>query len=313
MAFPESAGQVSQLDLFRDSLPSKPYCANQLTAGLVIRSLEHALRYQYIQPNHRNSKLWLVFDIDRPTCVAEITDDRDLPSPHIFVQNPDNGHAHVFYGLETPVHLNRNSSFKAMKFAAAVDCAFTVQLDADAQYCGLIAKNPVHQRWRAYSMTAESYSLGEMSEYVDLTDYNDQRRLMPETGLGRNVNLFNRLRRWAYRAIRQGWPDYDQWHRACLDRAIGYNRTSNPLPVSEVKSTALSVAKWTHQRFNPAEFSERQAHRGSMKGQKIRSINLDQAVVYHEGGMPQRMIAKELGVSQKTISNWLRLSKSHIR
>ena len=162
-------------------------------------------------------------------------------------------------------------------------------------------------------MTAESYSLGEMSEYVDLTDYNDQRRLMPETGLGRNVNLFNRLRRWAYRAIRQGWPDYDQWHRACLDRAIGYNRTSNPLPVSEVKSTALSVAKWTHQRFNPAEFSELQAHRGSMKGQKIRSINLDQAVVYHEGGMPQRMIAKELGVSQKTISNWLRLSKSHIR
>lgn len=311
MALPDFAGRNSQLDLFRDSLPSKPYCSNDLTTGLRIRSMDTALRYAYIQPNHPNSKLWLVFDIDRPTCVSEITDDCDLPAPHIFVQNPANSHAHAYYGLETPVHLNQDSSLNAIRFAGAVDCAFTVQLDADAQYCGLIAKNPVHKRWRAYSITADSYSLGEMSEYVDLTHYNDRRKHLPETGLGRNVNLFNRLRKWSYQAIRQGWPDFDQWHQACYDRATGYNRTSNPLPVTEVKSTALSVAKWTHKRFTPAAFSELQASRGARKGKQVRDAHMQTVLDMREQGYSLRMIADYIGVNHQTISNWV--SKSHIR
>lgn len=48
---------------------------NDLTAELLIRSIEHLLKHQFIQPNHQNSNLWLVFDIDRATCVDEITDD----------------------------------------------------------------------------------------------------------------------------------------------------------------------------------------------------------------------------------------------
>jgi len=237
----------------------------------------------------------------------------DLPAPHIFTQNPDNQHAHAFYGLETAVHLNRNSSAKAIRFAAAVDCAFTERMDADAQYCGLIAKNPMHERWRTYSINAESYSLGEMSEYVDLAKYGDRRRSMPETGLGRNVNLFNRLRLWAYKAIRQGWPDFDQWHRACFDRAVGYNQTSNPLPISEVKSTALSVAKWTYRNFNSGAFSELQAHRGSQKGQKVRDEKLEQAIALREEGFSFSQIAKELDIPKPTIGRWLKSSQSHIR
>ena len=306
MGFQGSTRTISQMSLFHDSLPLKPYCANELTAGLRIRSLEHALRYQHIQPNHPNSKLWLVYDIDRPTCVSEITDDLDLPSPHIFVQNPANQHAHAFYGLEAPVHLNTNSSNKAIRFAAAVDCAFTAGLDADAQYCGLIAKNPVHERWRTYSINSESYSLGEMSEYVDLDPFKDRRRSMPETGLGRNVNLFNRLRKWAYKAIRQGWPDADQWHRACLDRAVGYNQTCNPLPVSEVHATAKSVGKWTYRHFSSAAFSELQAHRGSLKGKTVREVKLDRAVELREAGISIGKIAEELQLSKSTVQYWLK-------
>jgi hypothetical protein len=189
-------------------------------------------------------------------------------------------------------------------------------MDADAQYCGLIAKNPMHERWRTYSINAESYSLGEMSEYVDLAKYGDRRRSMPETGLGRNVNLFNRLRLWAYKAIRQGWPDFDQWHRACFDRAVGYNQTSNPLPISEVKSTALSVAKWTYRNFNSAAFSELQAHRGSQKGQKVRDEKLARVIELQAAGWTRRMIAEEVGVDQSTITRWLKarvLVQSHIR
>jgi len=313
MPLPDFAGRVVQLDLFRSSLTPKPYCSNDLTTGLRIRSLEFALCCAYIQPNHPNSKIHMVYDIDRATCIDEITDDLNLPAPHIFVQNPDNLHAHAYYTLETAVHLNPNSSKKAIRFAAAVDCAFTTALDADAQFCGLIAKNPLHERWRTYAGNVASYSLTEMSEYVDLQRYGDRRRAMPETGLGRNVNLFNRLRKWAYKAIRQGWPDIDQWHRACLERAEAYNLTDNPLPANEVQHTAASVAKWTHRNMSPEGFSELQSVRGSRKGQKVRDEKLEQAVAMKLAGMSVRAIAKELEQSKSTIHDWLKVSGSHIR
>ena len=307
--------KYNQLDLFTGSLPAKPYCTDDLTTGLRIRCVDLALRQRYIQPNHPNSKLWLVYDIDRPTCVYELTDDLNLPAPHFFVQNPKNQHAHAFYGLETAVHLNLSSSQKAIRFAAAVDCAFTEKMDADGQYTGLIAKNPAHQHWRTYTVNCDSYELGELSEYVDLESYGDRRKSMPDTGLGRNVNLFNRLRRWSYKAIRQGWPDSAQWHRAVLDRAVGYNVADNPLPYGEVRNTAKSVAKWTYKHFTPEGFSQLQASRGSRKGKKRREELMPRVLEMVSQGVSQRAIADELGLTDRTVRNWLKdkSGKSHIR
>ena len=296
---------TNQLEMFKGSLPVKPYCTNDPTDGLLIRSVEHALRHRYVQPNHPNCKLWLVYDIDRATCVSEITDDLNLPAPHFFVQNPLNGHAHVFYGLETAVHLNLHSSQKAIRFAAAVDCALTRDLSADAQYVGLIAKNPANEHWRTYAINAESYDLGELAEYVDLDAFGDRRRSMPDTGLGRNVNLFNRLRLWSYKAIRQGWPDSNQWHRAVLQRAEGYNATDNPLPYREVVATAKSVAKWTYRHFSQEGFSRLQASRGSRKGKKRRDELMPKVLEMNAQGASQQAIASAVGVSQPTIRSWL--------
>lgn len=311
------AGGVLQLDLFRSSIPKKPYCSNDLTTGLVIRSAASALEHRYIQPNHPNSKIYIVFDIDRATCIDEITDEIGLPGPNIFVQNPDNKKAHAFYALETPVHLNTSSSRKAIRFAAAVDCAFGEKLKADADYCGLIAKNPLHDHWRTYAGNSACYSLNEMAEFVDLSKFNDKRRRMPNTGMGRNCNLFDSTRHWSYKAIRQGWPEFDQWLLACQQRVEMYNgRLPAPLPVSEVRSIAKSVAKWTHRNMSEQGFSELQAARGSRKGQKVRDENLQRCLALSEAGWSQRMIAEELGIAQSTIGDWLRASKvtgSHIR
>lgn len=281
----------------------------------MIRSVEHALRLRYIQPNHPNSKLWLVYDIDRATCVSELTDDFSLPCPHFFIQNPANQHAHAYYGLETAVHLNVNSSQKAMRFAAAVDCALTVQMSADGQFTGLIAKNPAHEHWRTYTINSEPYELGEIADYLDLDKYGDKRRTMPECGLGRNVNLFNRLRHWAYKAIRQGWPDEDQWHRAVLERANGYNLIDNPLPWNEVRHIATSVAKWTFKHFSQEGFGQLQASRGSRKGKQRRDELMPKVVEMNAQGATQQEIAEVIGVTQQTVSNWLTslITKSHIR
>ncbi len=312
----------NQLKLFTGSLPAKPYCTNDPTAGMVIRNPVHALQRRYVQPNHINSKLWLVYDIDRPTCVNELTDDLLLPAPHFFVQNLENQHAHAFYGLETAIHLNENSSRKAMRFAAAVDCGITAQMKADGQYSGLIAKNPTHQHWRTYIINCESYDLGELAEYLDLDQYGDRRRLLPETGLGRNVNLFNRLRHWSYKAIRQGWPDSEQWDRAVLDRAIGYNthydgkgEKKPPLHFKEVRQIAKSVSRWTFKNFSSHGFSKVQSARGKRKGKKRRDELMPKVLEMRAQGATQQAIADALSLTDRTVRNWLKdkTGKSHIR
>jgi hypothetical protein len=114
------------------------------------------------------------------------------------------------------------------------------------------------------------YDLGWLADYVDLSAYSNQRR-MPDYGLGRNCNLFDYLRNWAYKAIRQGWPNYEQWYEACLTRAEGYNvkNFKTPLPSGETKATAKSVANFTHKEFSSAGFSAWQARQGGKVGGKI--------------------------------------------
>ncbi|MDQ6192508.1 primase C-terminal domain-containing protein (plasmid) [Klebsiella pneumoniae] len=94
------------------------------------------------------------------------------------------------------------------------------------------------------------YDLAWLSDYLDLSSYNG-RKSLPEYGLGRNRTC-SRKRARAYKAIRQGWPDYPEWLAACVDRASGYNaQFEQPLPANEVRHTAKSIAKWTHQHQAP--------------------------------------------------------------
>jgi len=232
-----------QLALFKQSLPTKPYCSDDLSEGLIIRSTDRALDRRYIQQNHPNSKTWLSFDIDRPTCADEITDDLNMPAPTLLIQNKTNGHAHALYALETAVHLNKSSSIKAIRFAGAVDSSFSAALDADPNYVGLITKNPFHQHWQTYSIGSQ-YDLHDLSEYVDLVS--DRRRALDNVGLGRNCNLFDSVRRAAYRFI-ESFRDasFDAWADYILSIAESHNNEFNaPLPYSEVKSTAKSVSGW---------------------------------------------------------------------
>jgi len=317
------APRSTQLDLFKNNLPRKPYCADDLVYGLKIRNIEHAINHRYIQPDHPNSKLWLKFDIDRGTAPDEITDDLNLPCPTIFIQNPKNGHAHALYALENPVHLNPNSSTAALRYAAAVDVSLSLALGADPNYVGLITKNPLHESWRTYGL-AGSYSLAELSDYLDLTQFNDRRKKLPEIGLGRNVLLFETLRSWAYKAIRQGWPQYDRWIKACEDRAQGINNGFvSPLHWSEIKATAKSVAKWTHANISATGFSQWQSVMGKKGGDKntpeqqsLKGIASGEArwvasedkrasaILLRSNGMSYRAIAAELGVTHPTVMAW---------
>ncbi|WP_180015693.1 primase C-terminal domain-containing protein, partial [Acinetobacter sp. YH16031] len=130
-------------------------------------------------------------------------------------------------------------------------------------------------------------------------------------GLGRNVTMFEKGRHWAYKAIRDYMHHNTslEWEKAVRAQIEAINSGfEQPLPYSEVKATAKSIAKWVWQRFSYGEFSAVQAVRGA-KGGKAKglaySVKREQAIQLKANGMNNTQIAKQLEVDRKTVRRWL--------
>lgn len=301
---------MHQLEIFKDHLPQKAYSCDQFDVDNKVRQLEYAIKKRYIQPNDFNSTAWLVFDIDRATCPDEIKHDRLAPEPTVFVQNRANQHAHLFYLLRKPVHQNKHSSQDAIKFAAAVQYGLAVKLDADLGYAGLLAKNALHEHWRVIETMPYAYELHELGESVDLKLLNTKIKDRPEYGLGRNCILFDKVSQWSYRAIRQGWPDYEQWHKAVLARTEMLNhKFTTPMLYNEYKHIAKSIANWTHSNLSKQGFAKWQSNNGKRSGMARAKKSEDkriQAIEMLANGYKKKDIASVLDVHQNTITNWLK-------
>lgn len=251
-------------ETFQNRLPKRPYCSNDLNQGLIIRPASTALSLRHIQPNAPLEVAWLIFDLDY-VGAAFAWERANLPPPTLTVSNPANGHAHLFYGLTTPVGVSDAARMAPIRYAAALQAAFIAKLRADPGYAGLIAKNPFHDSWRSV-WVPHLYDLSELAEYVDLPKSLSRN---VETGLGRNCTLFDRVRSWAYSwalIYKNGGATLEQWNRAVLEQAVTINSFDIPLSFSEVKGTAKSVAKWTWKRFSEEAFSAIQSARGRRGG-----------------------------------------------
>lgn len=255
--------QATPLTLFEKRLPKKPYSTDYLGAGLNINSVKKAIKARYIQHNGPTHQYWLVFDVDRMGAAIDWAD-RSCPPPNFTVKNPANGHAHLFYGLQVSVRTAPDGSASALRYAAAVESALRAKLDADLGYSGLVSKNPLNPFWQVAIWEENLYTLSDLESWLDISVKNTKTE--QEYGLGRNCTLFERLRIWSYRAIRQGWPEYGRWLEAVLTRADAYNDFSNPLSFNEVKATARSVAKYTYKNFSKEGFSQWQAVQGRKGG-----------------------------------------------
>ena len=242
------------LELFNDRLPHKPYFSDDLHFGVRIAGKERAILAKYIQFNQPHAMFWLGFDVDRAGAAIDWSD-RNAPAPTLTITNPDNGHAHLLYALKTSIRTAPDGKMKPLRYAAAVENALRKKLEADAGYSGLICKNPNHGHWKIAVWQPELYTLDWLADFLDLNAAYDK-EIVGDYGLGRNCTLFDRTRKWAYRAIRQGWPEYDQWLQACYERACVYNlQFAAPLDENEVSAIAKSIAKWTGKNFSKETFS----------------------------------------------------------
>ena len=307
----------AQLSDFFENLAHKPYCADELLYGLQIRPKKTAINMQYIQGNQPCMIHYFFFDIDSAEAVMA-WHDANLPMPYWTAQTQKNGHAHICYKLEIPLCTSELASQKAISYAAKIQAGLANKLGADVGYSHLITKNPFHPDWRTTFWTERAYTLDYLADFVELPKKLSKKQEV--SGLGRNCTLFDTVRKWAYTAVRDYLHHHSSltWEKAVLTHLEALNgEFQEPLPYSEIKATAKSIANYCWRKFSHAGFSEWQSNNAQRanakgacsKGGKARSQQFNdlrqQALQLHIQGMNNTKIAEHLNVSRKTITRWI--------
>ncbi len=324
------------IERFKAHLPVKPYCTDDLGAGLRILPLKDALGKAYIQHNHPGMVWVLAFDVDReivdPNDWWPVWDRAGLPEPNLTTQTISTGRGHLLYFLEAGVCTTTAARPKPMEFLAALERAYTVALGADPGYAKLVTKNPCCDRWLVWQIHAHPYTLGELAEHVDLAPHHSLPEASAAYGTGRNVTLFHQTRYWAYSAIREYWAPngLPRWHKAVLGHVEALNgQFQRPLPHSEAKAIAKSITNWTWKKITPHGLQdlikrthspekqrergkrntpEQQATKGKASGVSRRAAREDlraSARLMAVAGHSTRQIGTALGVNHATVVRWL--------
>lgn len=305
------------LEQFTDKLPNKPYCTNNLEHGLVIRPKAVAVNYQYLQPDHPYYQNYLILDLDYESSLIEILYSMTgIPMPNLLIENKDNGRSHIFFTLKTPIYKTDASRVKPIIYANAVLRRLQSLFNADVGYSGLIAKNPIHEQWRAYTLRNKPYSLNELASKLEI-DWKEANKPIKQdeaVGLGRNCYVFHSARFWAYTAVREfRGKTYNQWLQTVIDHCLKLNEgLSCPMQYGEIKGIAKSIARycWKRDPYCYQEFVQRQVYKGTLGG-KARSNKYEdkrkQALALKAKGLNNTQIAKELDVTRRTIINWFRV------
>ena len=261
---------------FYEKLPKKPYCSDDLGHGVIIRPKSTAIQKQYIQHNPPCLITSLVFDIDRSDAYFAWSD-ANLPTPTWIAKNRQNGHAHIGYMLLAPVCTTHRAKQNVIQYLAKIEQAYSLALGADRGYTGLITKNPCHGAWENHIFGVEPYELNYLADFVELQELKTD--LKEVSGLGRNCMMFDNVRFWAYEAIRaHRGSTFDVWLGKVLEQCQNANSAFiEPLPYSEVKATAKSIARycWKKDGYHYQEFIDRQSRKGAMGGKKSKRLPVD--------------------------------------
>lgn len=322
-----------QLDLFQvERWPHKPYTKREKDSPRYIRQLSsiiaHPEKVAYIQPNAPAIIFRMPFDLDRPDAGFH-WEDKNLAAPNWIARNAANGHAHLCYEIAIPIKLvveEWKPGTHAMRFLAIIEGTYRRQLDADPAYSGHFVKNPLCPRWQTRVLRTAPYDLHELADWVELPKKLDRRK-RPELDsvAGRNCYLFERLRRWAYQAVRNFWqPGGQAAFMAALDaQAVKINAdiegmwpAKGPLHFPEMGDVVKSIGNWTWDHFTPAGWREYvarthtpavQARRGRLGGLAKGAAYADrraQALALRADGRSVREIAEALGLDKMTVIRW---------
>ena len=228
-----------------------PRCSDNKTATRT-RPREFAVRYPYMQINRPGLVSWLIFDLDHANSM--IWEDAGLPAPNLIVRNRASGNSHLYYAI-TPVCTTEAARDKPIAFMKAVYAAFSVALRADPNFhSGPVAKTPGHPWWSTEELHNSVYELGALADYVDLAVAAPwaKRVKVDDIAHSRHCLLFEHLRHYAYSIVNRERQSgsYDGFVRWLDAKAHELNRFTvqgfaQDLPLSSLKATIRSIARWT--------------------------------------------------------------------
>ena len=274
-----------QLALFEASYrPRRPLCGPAKTGPYRRRERSAALSSApYIETNPTCIQSLIITDVDAGD-VAGLPQLVGLPPESWAVRTRNMvGSGHIGYALTTPVVLTDAANRRPINLLARVEYGIRDVLGGDMTYAGRIMKNPLSPGvfqdtlW-PQDVTFPTYTLRELaSSLADLGALPSPGDPRPRaSGVGRNVDIFDRTRAWSYRAIKRYWSDgAATWGEVVHAKAAILNLDLEregriPLPDREILHLARSISKWTWSRFTPAIFSEIQAQRVSKRwGQSV--------------------------------------------
>ncbi len=258
-------------------------CVDVVGSVMPRRSREVAERFAYIQPNASNLTRWLVFDVDEGDAFTA-AERAGVAEPDIIVLNPDNHRGHLYYLLSGPVAMTDKARRAPIAFLNTIKSRMTEALRADRCYVGLIAKNPLHSRWRVRWGSCRGYSLQQLFESLPEREVSSAGTVRTN-GTGRNCDLFETVRRRAYRAFAKR-RDYDDFVATVENDCRELNATlDDPLPDREVFGIAKSISGWVGQRFSDRRFREMQSFRSSIRWNRVRAASGLSGKVYPEKGL----------------------------
>jgi hypothetical protein len=196
-------------------------------------------------------------------------------------------------------------------------------------YKGLISKNPIHTHWDLVEVQEELWELGELQDWLQLKPLNKAPQVL---GVGRNCTIFDTVRKWAYKNVlsHRLAGSLASFQSQVYDQCSAIN--SNfliPLLENELEGIAKSIAKWVWKKYtgrlpeaqwakyvadtHTPEIQAKRGQKGGKAGGRGRDTTTKEkqlkACSMRSEGMTQTAIAEVLGVSQRTISSWLKLQK----
>lgn len=256
--------------------PYFPRCSANKTAA-VVRPREFAFRYPYMQINREGCVSWLIFDLDHSN--AWQWDDAGLPAPNIIVRNRSNQHSHLFYAI-APVCTSVKGRAAPIAFMKAVYNAFALRLKADLRYhSGPVAKTPGHPWWSTQELHNVVFDLGDLARFVDLDPIYPKGMDLDNAAGSRHCILFEHLRHFAYAIVNNErltgtLESFSARLEAYAHAKNSFTREgfSADLPLSSIRSTVKSVARWTWDNYT----GSRTVKRGVMQLDKNLPLELRQ-------------------------------------
>ena len=272
--------------------PGRPYASFRTSPAKAWRfpEVEYA--------NAGSSIAAVVLDCDKPARLMRGLP--DLPSPSWIVWRPANDHAHVCWTLAKPVHRYPAARIEPLRYVAGIAEYYAHAVGADPGYSGVLAHNPMPSIYHAPYKTTwgreEPYTLDQLASVIP---FNWEPPTVRQTGMGRNVDLFEAGMKWAGKRAN---ADLD-----VLPALMVVNQDfAHPLPLSEVQATARSIEKyrkrWAARGWHCPRWLSRQAARSAKQTGKARKASAS-----NEGSNEQLRPWEAEGISRRT---WYRRRKA---